>query len=173
MDSCFNRKTFKIFRFFKMSYYRNKINHGFDLERYRNRDNCFEAIYFLDNLSGSLFLSNKYAGKTKLFSNEDLVCGFLNALNHFIKELKPDSKDDEIQEINFKETRILYERKGRLSVIAVSKKTNLEIERLMLHGIMEDFYYNFENSIRNFNGIIDPSIQNYKRRLQNLNFFDY
>jgi hypothetical protein len=98
-----------------------------------------------------------------------LISGFLNALNLFINEIKPESMNDEIQEVNFKDSRILYERRGRLSVIAISKKTNLQVERVILHRIMEDFYYRFESAIRNFNGNIDPSILQYKKRLENMN----
>ena len=87
----------------------------------------------------------------------------------FIKEIRPEERDDEIQEINFKETRLIYERKGRLLVIAISKKTNLEIERKILHKIVQDFYLRYENDIKDFNGIIKPSFLNYKKRLENMN----
>lgn len=60
-------------------------------------------------------------------------------------------------------------KKGRLSVIAITKKTNLQVERVILHQIMEDFYSKFEYAIRNFNGNIDPSILQYKKRLENMN----
>ncbi len=143
--------------------------YGFNIENLNSNEQRFHAIYFLDNLTGSLLLCNKYTTNITLFSNEDLICGFLNALNLFINELKLESKEDEIQEINFKETRILYERKGRLSVIAISKKTNLAAERVILHDVMEDFYQKFEHAITNFNGIVDPSILQYKKKLENRN----
>jgi len=143
--------------------------HGFNLDRFNSDDNRFHAIYFLDNISGSLLLSKKYTPNARFSSHEDLISGFLNALNLFISEIKPESMNDEIQEVNFKESRILYERRGRLSVIAISKKTNLQVERVILHQIMEDFYYRFESAIRNFNGSIDPSILQYKKRLENMN----
>ena len=143
--------------------------YGFNLDKFISDDNRFHAIYFLDNLSGSLLLSKKYTRNTKFSSHEDLISGFLNALNLFISEIKPESINDEIQEVNFKESRILYERRGRLSVIGISKKTNLQVERVILHQIMEDFYYRFESAIRNFNGNIDPSILQYKKRLENMN----
>ncbi len=142
---------------------------GFNLEKISLDDNRFDAIYFLDNISGSLLLSKKYTNNSKFSSHEDLISGFLNALNLFISEIKPESMNDEIQEVNFKESRILYERRGRLSVIAISKKTNLQVERVILHQIMEDFYYRFESAIRNFNGNVDPSILQYKKRLENMN----
>ena len=86
-----------------------------------------------------------------------------------MNEIKPESVDDEVQEVNFRESRILYERKGRLSVIGITKKTNLQAERVILRQIMEDFYYKFESIIKNFNGNIDPSILQYKKRLENMN----
>ncbi|MFW9951511.1 MAG: hypothetical protein ACFFKA_15450 [Candidatus Thorarchaeota archaeon] len=147
----------------------SKKQYGFDFDKISFSETPFYAIYFIDNLTGSLLLCNKYQTNVKLFSNEDLICGFLNALSLFINELKLESKADQIQEINFKETRILYEQKGRLSVIAISKKTNLDIERQIVHNIMEDFYYKFENSICNFNGILDPSFLQYKKRLESMN----
>ncbi len=144
-------------------------SYGFKLEKINPSNNRFHAIYFLDNLTGSLLLSNKYSDNTKFSSYEDLISGFLNALNLFINEIKPESVDDEIQEVNFRESRILYERRGRLSVIAITKKTNLQVERVILRQIMEDFYNQFEYEIKNFNGNIDPSILQYKKRLENMN----
>ena len=160
----------------KMSYnwnsqkYRN--SYGFNIEKINSNNSRFHAIYFLDNLTGSLLLSNKYTSDTKFSSHEDLISGFLNALNLFMNEIKPESEDDEIQEVNFRESRILYERRGRLSVIGITKKTNLSAERTILRQIMEDFYNKFEFAIRNFNGNIDPSILQYKKRLENLNLND-
>ena len=156
-----------------MSYKWNNQNleksYGFNLEKINSSNNRFHAIYFLDNLTGSLLLSNKYTDNSKFSSYEDLISGFLNALNLFMNEIKPESVDDEIQEVNFRESRILYERKGRLSVIGITKKTNLQAERVILRQIMEDFYYKFESIIKNFNGNIDPSILQYKKRLENMN----
>ena len=96
--------------------------YGFNIEKINSDDNRFHAIYFLNSETGSLLLSKKYSPNTKFSSYEDLISGFLNALNLFMSEIKPGSMDDEIQEVNFKESRILYERRGRLSVIAISKK---------------------------------------------------
>jgi len=143
--------------------------YGFNVEKFNADNNRFHAIYFLDNVTGSLLLSKKYTRNTTFSSHEDLIGGFLNALSLFMREIKSESRDDEIQEVNFKESRILYERRGRLSVIAISKKTNLQVERVILHQIMEDFYYRFESAIRNFNGNVDPSILQYKKRLENMN----
>lgn len=156
-----------------MSYKWNENNrdksYGFNLEKIDASNNRFHAIYLLDNLTGSLLLSNKYSNNSKFSSHEDLISGFLNALNLFMNEIKPESEDDEIQEVNFRESRILYERRGRLSVIAISKKTNLQVERVILRQILEDFYSKFEYAIRNFNGNIDPRILQYKKRLKNIN----
>jgi len=156
-----------------MSYKWNNKNleksYGFNLEKINSSNNRFHAIYFLDNLTGSLLLSNKYTDNSKFSSYEDLISGFLNALNLFMNEIKPESVDDEVQEVNFRESRILYERKGRLSVIGITKKTNLQAERVILRQVMEDFYYKFESIIKNFNGNIDPSILQYKKRLENMN----
>ena len=146
-----------------------KRSYGFDLDKINFSNNRFHAIYFLDNVTGSLLLSNKYSSNSKFSSHEDLISGFLNALNLFMSEIKPESVNDEIQEVNFRESRILYERRGRLTVIAISKKTNLQVERVILRQIMEDFYNKFEYAIRNFNGNIDPSILQYKKRLKNIN----
>jgi hypothetical protein len=145
-----------------------KKSYGFNLEEFETSNNRFHAIYFLDDLTGSLLLSKKYTNNMKLSTHEDLISGFLNALNLFMNEIKPDSIDDEIQEVNFRESRILYERKGRLTVIGISKKTNLQAERVILHQVMEDFYYKFEPAINNFNGNIDPSFLQYKKRLENV-----
>jgi hypothetical protein len=142
---------------------------GFSRAKVNSQESRFHAIYFLDNLTGALLLSKKYTKNSEFSSNEDLISGFLNALNLFIKEIKSQSKNDEIQEINFQETRLLYARKERLLVIAITRKTNLQIERGILNEIVYDFYSRFKNSINHFNGIIDPRIKSYKQRLDNIN----
>ena len=50
--------------------------------------NRFYAIYFIDHLTGSLLISNKYSNKSKICNtDEDLISSFLNAINLFINEL--------------------------------------------------------------------------------------
>ena len=142
---------------------------GFSIDKINSQESRFHALYFLDNLTGALLLSKKYTENSEFSSNEDLISGFLNALNLFIKEIKSQSKNDEIQEINFQDTRLLYARKERLLVIAITRKTNLQIERGILNEIVNDFYTRFENSINQFNGIIDPRMKSYKQRLDNIN----
>ena len=143
---------------------------GFNLKSIEFNDNRFHAIYFVDSISGSLLLSNRYSDKLYGISKsrEDLISSFLNALNLFIKEIKI-NKDEDIQEINFKDTRILYEKKGRLVCIGISKKTDLHIERRILTEILNDFYFKFENEINQFKGYIHPRIKEYKNTLKNLN----
>ena len=158
---------------FKLNNINRKKDFGFNTEGI-SREKCdFHSIYFLDNLTGSLLVSKKYSGNLNPSSNGDLISGFLNALNLFIKEIKPGSREDEIQEINFRETRILYEKKGRLSVIAITKKSDLKYERLILHQIVIDFYNLFEDNLTRFNGVIEPSILNYKKKLEMLNFYNF
>lgn len=149
-----------------------KKNFGFKVRRINQSDCYFHAIYFLDNITGSLLISKQYSENTNTSSNGDLISGFLNALNLFIKEIKPGETDEEIQEINFRETRILYERLGRLSVIAITKKLNLKFERHLLRYIINDFYSRYESSIKHFNGIIEPSILNYEKKLEMLNYYN-
>ncbi|MHA1670853.1 MAG: hypothetical protein ACTSV5_09775 [Promethearchaeota archaeon] len=149
----------------------NIKSYGFSNRQQDVNSNRFLAIYFLDKLSGSLLLSKEYSLSPNSAIDMDLIGGFLNALNLFIKEVKPGDKSEEIQEINFDETRILYERYGRLLVIAITRKTSLNIERSILKQIVHDFYSRFEGSINHFDGRIEPSILKYKKRLEitNLN----
>ncbi|MFO8020540.1 MAG: hypothetical protein R6U96_18100 [Promethearchaeia archaeon] len=135
-----------------------------DKEYMDPNQNPFHAIYFVDNTTGAMLVSKKYSHAMN--KNEDLISSFLNAINLFINEIQGD--DEEIQEINFKGTRILYERKGRLMCIGISKKMELQVERTIMHGILRDFYDRFRSDIKNFNGIIDPSILAYKNRINNL-----
>ncbi len=140
---------------------------GFNLDRINSNECRFHALYFLDNESGSLLVSNRYSNNLS-FLRDDLICSFLNAINLFITELKEGS-NEELREINFRETRILYEREGRLLVIAITKKTNLQVERGILREIVDDFYIRFKNFINNFNGAVDPDVLSYKKRLKNMN----
>ncbi|MBY9005621.1 MAG: hypothetical protein KGD63_02585 [Candidatus Lokiarchaeota archaeon] len=147
---------------------------GFETENFHNSNlnqNRFHAIYFIDYETGSLLLSNKYSKKSNICNaDEDLIGSFLNAINLFINELNKNDKTEEtIQEINFIDTRILYERKGRLMVIGISKKTNLSIERKILKNILFDFYSRFKKKIEHFNGIIDKEMLNYGKFLNDLN----
>ncbi len=132
----------------------------------------FNALYFIDYETGSLFLSNKYSEHSMVEgANDDLISGFLNAINIFINEINEiHDEKEEIREINFRDTRILYERKGRLLVIGFTKKTELSIERDILHNILLDFYDRFRNKIQNFKGVIDHDILKYKNVLNEADF---
>ena len=151
-----------------MSFY-NKANrdYGFNMEKIDSQEDFFHAIYFLDYETGSLFVSNRFSDNLS-FLRDDLICSFLNAINLFINELK-EGGNEELQEINFKDTRILYEREGRLLVIAITKKNDVRIERGIVREILEDFYLRFKKYINNFNGAINPLILNYKKRLEGMN----
>jgi len=152
-----------------MSFY-NKVNrdYGFNLEKINSqKDSLFHAIYFLDYETGSLLVSNRFSDSLS-FLRDDLICSFLNAINLFINELK-EGGNEELQEMNFKDTRILYEREGRLLVIAVTRKNDIQIERGIVREILEDFYLRFKSYINNFNGAISPAIVDYKKRLECMN----
>ena len=143
---------------------------GFGIHRLTSTDNLFHTIYIIDNITGALFVSSKYSDKLNISETpEDLISSFLNAMNLFINETfhREEEIQDEVQEVNFNRMRILYEKRERLMVIAISKKTNLETEKYFVHEILNDFYTRFENKISQFNGIIDPAMQNYKNRLKN------
>lgn len=141
--------------------------YGFKASQYDPDDNGyynrFHSLYFIDSQTGSVLVSNKYSNFSE--TNDDLISGFLSAMNMFIQEIKSDTSE-EIQEINFQGSRILYERKGRLLCIGISKKTDLTVERTMLKQIASDFYFRFRNHINNFNGFIEPEIADYKIKLQ-------
>ena len=142
-------------------------NFGFELDKFNSQECRFHAIYFIDYETGALLVSNRYTDSLN-FLKDDLISSFLNAINLFINEIN-EGANEELQEINFKGTRILYEREGRLLAIAITKKTNLQMERGILREIMEDFYIRFKNFIDNFNGAITPSIRDYKKRLKSMN----
>ncbi|MHA2180511.1 MAG: hypothetical protein ACXAAH_03715 [Promethearchaeota archaeon] len=151
-----------------MSFYNNtNRNYGFDLKKTNSQESLFHAIYFLDYETGSLFVSNRFSNNLS-FLRDDLICSFLNAINLFINELN-EGGNEELQEINFKDTRILYEREGRLLVIAVTRKNDIQIERGIVREILEDFYLRFKSYINNFNGAISPIMIDYKKRLEGLN----
>jgi hypothetical protein len=141
--------------------------YGFDLDHINSQESLFHALYFLDYETGALLVSNRFSNSLS-FLRDDLICSFLNAINLFINELK-EGADEELREINFRDTRILYEREGKLLVIAVTKKTNIRIERGVVREILEDFYMRFKKHINNFNGAIAPEIIDYKKRLECMN----
>ena len=142
-------------------------NYGFNLEKINSQESLFHAIYFLDYETGALLVSNRFSNNLS-FLRDDLICSFLNAINLFINELK-EGVNEELQEMNFRNTRILYEREGRLLVIAITRKTNIQIERGVVREILEDFYMRFKKYINNFNGAIAPAILDYKKRLECMN----
>ena len=154
-----------------MDFYRgnNKAesNYGFKYKDINSQECRFHALYLVDNETGSLFVSNRYSDNIR-FLRDDLICGFLKAISQFISELK-EGVSEELQEINFRNTRILYERKGRLLAIAITKKSNLQIERGILHEIVQDFYFRFKGFINNFNGEIKKEVIGYKKRLKSIN----
>ncbi len=151
-----------------MSFYKNTNgDYGFDLQKINSQESFFHAIYFLDYETGSLLVSNRFSNNLS-FLRDDLICSFLNAINLFINELK-EGGNEELQEINFKDTRILYEREGRLLVIAVTKKNDIQIERGIVREILEDFYLRFKQKINTFNGAICSAFIDYKKRLECMN----
>ncbi len=144
------------------------INYGFKRESDFRDQERFHAIYLVDSVSGSVLVSNRYSdNKILTETSEDLISSFLNAMNMFMKEIKNDQQD-EIQEINFKDSRILYEQRGRLMCIGITKKTDLPAERAILHDVLIDFYQKFEYEINQFKGIIVPEILRYKKNLETL-----
>jgi hypothetical protein len=161
---------------FKMDFKRNKTLHqnlpdSYWYNYYANtQENRFIALYFIDNLSGSLLVSKKFSNNSKICdTDEDLISSFLNAMNLFINELNNrEQSNEEIQEINFKDTRIIYERKDRLLVIGITNKTDLITERKILHNLLLDFYERFEPKIRNFNGVIDSDFHKYVDNLKDM-----
>lgn len=140
---------------------------GFEFDKYNSQECRFHAIYFIDYETGALLVSNRYSDGLN-FLKDDLICSFLNAINLFINEVNK-GENEELQEINFRGTRILYQREGRLLAIAITKKTNLQMERGIMREIVEDFYIRYKNFINNFNGEIDPSVLSYKKRLESMN----
>jgi hypothetical protein len=152
-----------------MSFYKKgNRDYGFNLEKINSQEeSLFHAIYFLDYETGSLLVSNRFSDNLS-FLRDDLICSFLNAINLFINELK-EGGNEELQEINFKDTRILYEREGRLLVIAVTRKNDIQIERGVVREILEDFYFRFKSKINNFNGAISPAFVDYKKKLECMN----
>jgi hypothetical protein len=135
-----------------MSFY-NRTDRSFGF-KVNPHESLFHAIYFIDYESGSLLVSNRFSKDLSVLG-DDLICSFLNAINLFINELNG-GVNEELREITFKGTRILYEREGRLLVIAVSRE------------ILEDFYLRFKEDINRFNGAITPGIINYKKRLEGM-----
>lgn len=126
--------------------------------------NRFHAIFLIDAKSGLTFLSKKFSAGFDQYDefNEDLISGFLNAINYFVREIN--SASESIQEINFKNSRILYDQVGRLMVIAISKKTDIVVERKIISNILDDFYNSYKFNIENFKG----NIQVFKKFRSNL-----
>ncbi len=152
---------------FQNNFSRDGNNFGFKLEKFTSQECRFHALYFIDYETGALLVSNRYTDSLN-FLKDDLICSFLNAINLFINEIN-EGANEELQEINFRGTRILYEREGRLLAIAITKKTNLQMERGILREIVEDFYIRFKHHINNFNGEVYPGMLDYKKRLKNMN----
>ncbi|KKK43758.1 MAG: hypothetical protein Lokiarch_24320 [Candidatus Lokiarchaeum sp. GC14_75] len=148
-------------------YYKTNERYRFNIRKGASQDCLFHAIYFLDFETGSLLVSNRFSDHLS-YLRDDLICSFLKGINMFINELK-EGVHEELQEINFKDTRIIFERENRLLVIAVSGKKNLQMEREILREILEDFYIRFKNHINNFNGSVAPVITAYKKRLESMN----
>ena len=146
-----------------------KRNFGFYIEQLNYKENRFHAVYFVDSLTGALLVSKRFSGNNYGLreTDDDLISNFLNAINMFIREIRC-NKEEEIQEINFKDTRILYEKKGRLLCVGITKKTNITIERAILHELLKDFYNRFEDVIKYFKGYVPPEIVNYKNKLEDL-----
>ncbi len=159
---------------YNQKFSRNDNGYGFKMGDLNSHDSVFHAIYFIDEISGSLLVSKKNPNASGLLTEtkEDLISNFLNAMNMFINEIKKDGEEEEIQEINFKDTRLLYQRKGRILCIGICDKSDVILERAILNSILDDFYDRFEIHINSFKGIIHPAILAYTSELDKV-FFNF
>jgi hypothetical protein len=132
--------------------------------------NCpFHAIFFMDNSSGVTLLGQNYSQRQ---FDDDLISGMIKALESFIDHLSYSSSYELVQEINFQGTRILYERKGSVMAVAISKKIDPDLEHRLLNKILDEFYTKYERFLNNtFIGNVLP-FQDFRGHIQNIGFGD-
>jgi len=123
----------------------------------------------MDNKSGVTLLGQNYSRRQY---DDDLISGMIKALESFIDHLSYSSTYECVQEINFQGTRILYERKGPVMAVAISKKCDPELEHRLLNQVLAEFYSKYEPFLNNtFIGNVLP-FQDFRSRIQNIGFGD-
>ncbi len=127
-------------------------------------DGPFHAIYIIDSNSGLTLLAQNYSNRS---FDDDLMSGMLKALESFISHLAYADEYERIQEINFLGSRIIYERKGPIMAVGISKKTDEQQEHAMLNRILTEFQDRFSYYFNGFVGNIKP-FQDFKPRLEEL-----
>jgi hypothetical protein len=133
------------------------------------QNGLFHAIFFIDANSGLTLLSQTFS-QTQY--DEDLISGMLRALDSFINHLCYSNQVEIIQEINFKGSRIVYERVGPVIGAAISKKQNQDMEHFVLKTILEDFYQQCGSYLIPFFGNVVPFHQ-YRNRLMSFIELDF
>jgi hypothetical protein len=124
----------------------------------------FNAIYIIDGKSGLTLLAQNYSDRPY---DDDLMSGMVKALECFISYLANANGVEKVQEINFQGCRILYERKGPIMAVAISKKTDQSLEHQVLGAILDEFYGRFERFLEGFVGNIAP-FKEFLPRLEQL-----
>jgi hypothetical protein len=121
----------------------------------------FHAIFLMEAQTGLTLISKHY---TNYKYNEDLLSGMFKALESFISNLSYSNQFERIEEINFGDTRIVYERLGPVMAVGISRKLNSEIEHQVLSNIIQEFVAQYGSCLDSFKGNISP-FQDFTQRL--------
>jgi len=120
----------------------------------------FHSIYLIDGETGVEYVSKNYSENNY---DVNVITGVFKALESFINHLAYSDKYEHLQEVNFNELRIVYERynpafgKKSLLCVGISKKDeDPKIEHAFLQKIVIDFYNVYEQVIQHFQGDVMP-----------------
>ena len=124
---------------------------------------AFHSVFIIDKMTTTSLVSRHYS-KGALKSNnidDSMVSGMVQALESFVGHLAYSTEyKDQLQEINFGSSRIIYDRlQGIRPLIAVAfttKNISPELEHEILQNMLVNFHTEYNPVLRNFRGNVNP-----------------
>ncbi|MHA1522036.1 MAG: hypothetical protein ACTSRK_17815 [Promethearchaeota archaeon] len=149
----------------------NDPNHYPSHNPNHNSNNPFFAIFILDSNSGVELVSHSFENP-RIDLDVDALSGMFKALELFINNMAYSDQFEAVQEINFHEKRIVYERYGppnhQILCVGVSRKViSTKKEHYVLKAIVRDFYETYRPQLQNFVGEV-KYFENFYPILENI-----
>ncbi len=115
--------------------------------------NPFQAIFLIDEQTSLCLISKNYSEEV---FDDNLIAGMLKALELFISHVSIAGHGDQVREINYDSTRVIFDRVGAhrniLGVAISNKLMPLPADHQILHEICVDFSEQYDHLLKHFYG---------------------
>jgi hypothetical protein len=147
---------------------------------FENIPHKFHAIYLIHSITGTELISKNFTANG---FDVDIISGMFKALEIFINQLAYSQSFERLEEINFGNLSVIYERFGNgintiLCVGICGRDFHQEYSHAILKRLVRDFYYQFEMNIANYKGSVNkfqaflPILNELDRRNQTISSFE-